>query len=318
MLDIVDISVVIPIRNEVKNLAAIVEILVGNSPRPARIVLVDGGSTDGTIGIERDLAGRHEIVHLVEAGNVWPGRARNLGVAATSTKWILLVDAGVEVDSNLVQNFGEALEQSPGARMIIGSYACLSTPRWRSAVIIATKLPRSECDGHRGRYDFMPCLIERDFFCELGGFHDWRAGEDLDFVRRARSKANTVICTSNARIVWEMAPTRSAMIRKWLTYSFHNARNGTSWHRPVLGYAVLGLGLAAAAYPLVGWWALSALLVPHLARTIVRYHRHCCGEDDEVRGGALVFSQALAASLIADFATLVGVLRWRVVRGIGR
>ena len=108
------------------------------------------------------------------------------------------------------------------------------------------------------------------------------------------------------------------MIRKWVTYSFHNARNGTSWHRPVLGYAVLGLGLTAAAYPLVGWWALSALLVPHLARTIVRYHRHCCGEDDEVRGGVLVFSQALAASLLADLATLVGVLRWRVVRGIGR
>ena len=107
MLDIVDISVVIPVRNEVENLAAIVEILVGNSPCPARIVLGDGGSTDGTIGIERDLAGRHEIVHLVEAGDAWPGRARNLGVAATSTKWILLVDAGVEVDSHLVvQNFG--------------------------------------------------------------------------------------------------------------------------------------------------------------------------------------------------------------------
>ena len=71
-----------------------------------------------------------------------------------------------------------------------------------------------------------------------------------------------MICTSNARIVWEMAPTRSAMIRKGLIYSFHNARNGTSWHRPVLGYSVvLGLGLAAAAYSLVGRWALSAALV---------------------------------------------------------
>ena len=164
----------------------------------------------------------------------------------------------------------------------------------------------------------MPCLIERDFFRELGGFHDWRAGEDLDLVRRARSKADAVICTSNARIVWEMAPTRSAMIRKWVIYSFHNARNSTSWHRPVLGYAVLGLCLAVVAYPLVGWWAISAPLAPHLARTIVRYRRHCCGEDDEVRGGALVFFQALVASLVADFATLVGVLRWRVARGIRR
>ena len=202
--------------------------------------------------------------------------------------------------------------------MIIGSYTCLSTPRWRSAVIIATKPPRSECDGRRGRYDFKPCLIERSFFRELGGFEDWRAAEDLEFVRRARSRADAVICTPNARIIWEMAPTRSAMIRKWLNYSFHNAGTGTSWHRPVLGYAVLSLSLTVASYPLVGWWAVTAPLAPHLARTIVRYRRHCCGEDDEVRGGALVFLQALAVSLLADFATLLGVLRWRVARGAGR
>ena len=314
----VDTTIVIPLRDERATIATMVGVLTTDEPLATRILLVDAGSTDGTVQIAQDLARTHDLVDVIEVGAVWPGRARNIGVAASSTQWVLLLDAGVDVGPELVGSLITARDRQPHARMIIGSYACLSTPRWRSAVIIATKPPRSECDGHRGRYDFMPCLIERDFFCELGGFHDWRAGEDLDFVRRARSKANTVICTSNARIVWEMAPTRSAMIRKWLTYSFHNARNGTSWHRPVLGYAVLGLGLAAAAYPLVGWWALSALLVPHLARTIVRYHRHCCGEDDEVRGGALVFSQALAASLLADIATLVGVLRWRVVRGIGR
>ena len=314
----VDTTIVIPLRDERATIATMVGVLTTDEPLATRILLVDAGSTDGTVQIAQDLARTHDLVDVIEVGAVWPGRARNIGVAASSTQWVLLLDAGVDVGPELVGSLITARDRQPHARMIIGSYACLSTPRWRSAVIIATKPPRSECDGHRGRYDFMPCLIERDFFCELGGFHDWRAGEDLDFVRRARSKANTVICTSNARIVWEMAPTRSAMIRKWLTYSFHNARNGTSWHRPVLGYAVLGLGLAAAAYPLVGWWALSALLVPHLARTIVRYHRHCCGEDDEVQGGALVFSQALAASLLADIATLVGVLRWRVVRGIGR
>ena len=314
----VDTTIVIPMRDERATIATMVEVLTTDKPLATRILLVDAGSTDGTVQIAQDLARTHDLVDVIEVGAVWPGRARNIGVAASSTQWVLLLDAGVDVGPELVGSLITARDRQPHARMIIGSYACLSTPRWRSAVIIATKPPRSECDGHRGRYDFMPCLIERDFFCELGGFHDWRAGEDLDFVRRARSKANTVICTSNARIVWVMAPTRSAMIRKWLTYSFHNARNGTSWHRPVLGYAVLGLGLAAAAYPLVGWWALSALLVPHLARTIVRYRRHCCGKDDEVQGGALVFFQALVVSLLADLATLVGVLRWCVVRGIGR
>ncbi len=127
-----------------------------------------------------------------------------------------------------------------------------------------------------------------------------------------------MIFTSNARIVWEMAPTRSAMIRKGLIYSFHNARSGTSWHRRVLGYSVLGLGLASAGCSLVGRWALSAPLLSHLAGTIARDRRICCGDDDEVRGSSVTMFQALAVSLFADFVTLVGVLRWRVVRGVGR
>jgi glycosyltransferase involved in cell wall biosynthesis len=314
----VDTTIVIPVRDEKATIAAMVGVLTTDKPLATRILLVDAGSTDGTVQIAQDLARTHDLVDIIEVGAVWPGRARNIGIAASSTQWILLLDAGVDVGPDLVGSLIDARDRQPHARMIIGSYACLSTPRWRSAVIIATKPARSECDGRRGRYDFIPCLIEREFFCELGGFHDWRAGEDLDFVRRARSQADTVICTSNARIIWEMAPTRSAMIRKWATYSFHNARNGTSWHRPVLGYAVLGFGLAVAAYQLVGWWALTAPLAPHLTRTIVRYRRHCCGEDDEVRGGALVFSQALAASLLADLATLFGVLRWCLLRGMGR
>ena len=281
-----------PIRDEEATIATIVEVLTTDRPLATSILLVDAGSTDGTVQIARGLARIHDLVDVIEVGPVWPGRARNIGV--------------------------DARDRQPNARMIIGSYTCLSTPRWRSAVIIATKPPRSECDGRRGRYDFMPCLKERSFFRELGGFEDWRATEDLEFVRRARSRADAVICTPNARIIWEMAPTRSAMIRKWLNYSFHNAGTGTSWHRPVLGYAVLSLSLTVASYPLVGWWAVTAPLAPHLARTIVRYRRHCCGEDDEVRGGALVFLQALAVSLLADFATLLGFLRWRVARGAGR
>ena len=314
MLDIVDISVVVPVRNEKKNLAGIVEALVGDSPCPTRIVLVDAGSTDGTIRIEKDLAGRHEVVCLVEAGDAWPGRARNLGVGATSTKWILFVDAGVEVDSNLVRNLVEAREQSPEARMIIGSFACMADIRWKEAVIVATKPARVECHGYRGRYDFIPCLIEREFFQELGGFRDWRAGEDLEFVGRAKSEPGAVICTPGARVVWEIAPSRRAMVKKWVTYAFHNADNGTSWHRPVLLHNALGAVLALLMFPVIGWWCAVLPILPHLLRTFVRYRRHCGDGDDEIEGGLLVFLQALVVSAVVDVATLIGVMRWRFSR----
>ena len=314
MSNVVDISVVVPVRNEEKNLSAIVETLVGALPCPTRIVLVDAGSTDGTIRIERDLASKHEVVCLVEVGDAWPGRARNLGVGATSTKWILFVDAGVEVDSDLVRSFVEAREQSPEARMIIGSFACMADTRWKEAVIVATKPARVECHGYRGRYDFIPCLIQREFFQELGGFRDWRAGEDLEFVGRAKSEPGAVICSPGARVVWEIAPSRRAMVKKWVTYAFHNAENGTSWHRPILLHNALGAVLALLMFPGIGWWCAVALILPHLLRTLVRYRRHCGDGDDEIEGGLLVFLQALVASAVVDIATLIGVMRWRFNR----
>jgi len=310
------IAVVIPVRNEVTTLPVLVAGLLNQTAPIDEFVIVDGGSTDGTIGIERDLAGRHEVVCLVEAGDAWPGRARNLGVAATSTQWILFVDAGCEVDSNLVRNFVEAREQSPEARMIIGSFACMADTRWKEAVIVATKPARVECHGYRGRYDFIPCLIEREFFQELGGFKDWRAGEDLELVTRAKSEPEAVICSPGARVIWEIAPSRRAMVKKWVTYAFHNAENGTSWHRPVLLHNALGAVLALLTFPGIGWWCAVAMILPHLLRTLVRYRRHCGDGDDEIEGGLLVFLQALIASAVVDVATLIGVMCWWFNRAI--
>ena len=310
------IAVVIPVRNEITTLPVLVAGLLNQTEPIDELVIVDGGSTDGTIGIERNLADRHEIVYIVEAGDAWPGRARNLGVAATSTKWILFVDAGCEVDSNLVRSFVEAREQSPGVRMVIGSYSCMADTRWKEAVIVATKPARVECHGYRGRYDFIPCLIQREFFQELGGFRDWRAGEDLEFVGRAKSEPGAVICSPGARVVWEMAPSRRAMVKKWVTYAFHNADNGTSWHRPVLLHNALGAVLALLMFPVIGWWCAVVPILPHLLRTFVRYRRHCGDGDDEIEGGLLVFLQALVASAVVDVATLIGVMRWWFNRAI--
>ena len=41
-------------------------------------------------------------------------------------------------------------------------------------------------------------------------------------------------------------------------------------------------------------------------------------KDDEVRSGALVFVQVLAASLLVGYPALVGVLRWDVAWITGR
>jgi hypothetical protein len=87
-MDGVDITIVIPIRDEEATIATIVEVLTTDRPLATSILLVDAGSTDGTVQIARGLARIHDLVDVIEVGAVWPGRARNIGVAASSTRWV--------------------------------------------------------------------------------------------------------------------------------------------------------------------------------------------------------------------------------------
>ena len=62
--------------------------------------------------------------------------------------------------------------------------------------------------------------------------------------------------------------------------------------------------------PLIGWSGIDGGVVIDSCLRIAK--------ANEVRGGALVFTQALTASLRADCATLVGALRWHVAWITGR
>ncbi|HIG18594.1 MAG TPA: glycosyltransferase family 2 protein [Candidatus Handelsmanbacteria bacterium] len=90
----VDTTIVIPMRDEKATIATMVEVLTTDKPLATRILLVDAGSTDGTVQIAQDLARTHDLVDVIEVGAAWPGQARNIGIAASLTQWVLLLDAG--------------------------------------------------------------------------------------------------------------------------------------------------------------------------------------------------------------------------------
>jgi len=71
-MDGVDITIVIPIRDEEATIATIVEVLTTDRPLATSILLVDAGSTDGTVQIARGLARIHDLVDVIEVGPVWP------------------------------------------------------------------------------------------------------------------------------------------------------------------------------------------------------------------------------------------------------
>lgn len=95
-------SVIVPVLNERDRLSPCLEGLIAQGAEVSEIVVVDGGSADGTRQLVSSYAARDPRVRLVEASPVpanWNGKAWGLQVGLRSanpdSRWLLTIDADV-------------------------------------------------------------------------------------------------------------------------------------------------------------------------------------------------------------------------------
>ncbi|MEP6637349.1 MAG: glycosyltransferase family A protein [Acidobacteriota bacterium] len=111
--DTIDVTVVVPVRNEKQSLAELIASLQAQTSPPAEIVVVDGGSTDGTISLAHRLAAGDDRLRVIEAGEATPGRGRNIGIAAARYEWIALADAGNKLEPQWLGRLIEVVHRDP-------------------------------------------------------------------------------------------------------------------------------------------------------------------------------------------------------------
>jgi glycosyltransferase involved in cell wall biosynthesis len=85
------VSVVIPVYNGEQFIRAAVESALAQTPWVGEVIVVDDGSTDGTVSYAREFGEAVRIVELQHSGN--PGVARNAGVTSAKGELIAFLDA---------------------------------------------------------------------------------------------------------------------------------------------------------------------------------------------------------------------------------
>ena len=104
-------TIILPVLNESPRLSKCLDSLIAQPQEAAEILVVDGGSTDGTQEIVMGYQARDKRVRLIDAspiGLAWTGKAWGLHVGLQSSgansEWILCVDADVRASPQLLRS----------------------------------------------------------------------------------------------------------------------------------------------------------------------------------------------------------------------
>lgn len=119
------VSVVVPARNEVERIQPCIDGLAAQGTTLSEVIIVDGGSTDGTREMVVDASTRDRRFRLLDepprprdsVGRPWAIAA---GCRAATSEWILVVDADTAPNRGMVAG---ALAAAEGFRLDVVSFA---------------------------------------------------------------------------------------------------------------------------------------------------------------------------------------------------
>lgn len=99
------VSIVVPVKDREELVLRCLDSIAAQTVAPSRVVVVDNGSSDNTVQAVADWARRNESVSLLLLEESEPGAAaaRNRGLAAVETDYVIFFDSDDEMDPGLVE-----------------------------------------------------------------------------------------------------------------------------------------------------------------------------------------------------------------------
>lgn len=249
------VSVVVPVKNEGKTIARLIEGLIAQTCQPSEIVITDGGSTDRTKELIRSRQKYCPVpIVLVEVEQALPGQGRNLAISRARNEWLACIDAGTVPRSDWLAELTATAQRSPSVQVVYGGWEPITNTYFTECAAI-TYVPR-----RTHARSIASCLLRRDAWVAAGGFReDLRSAEDLLFFSSLEKAGVTEAYCERAVVDWELQPSVARTFQRFTVYSRNGMRAGLAreWQYNVTRlYLLMGLSLLAAL------WFWPFLLLP--------------------------------------------------------
>lgn len=241
------VSLVTTVLNARGRIDGFLASLAAQTRPPDEAIVVDGGSTDGTLEVLR----RAEGITLIEEPGASIARGRNAGIAAAAHDVIAVTDADCELEPEWLERLLEPIRA--GADVAMGAYRPV-TERFLHRCLAAVNLPDPT---EWNEATFMPSArsvaFRRSAIEAVGGYPEWlEIGEDMYVNHRWRELGLDMRLAREAVVRWHLRPDLGSTWVQYFRYARGDAIGRMYPGRHAIRFAVYG----AASY---AWGSRGAL-----------------------------------------------------------
>ncbi|MEO5818233.1 MAG: glycosyltransferase family 2 protein [Gemmatimonadaceae bacterium] len=208
------LSIVVATLDEAHRIAPCLEGLIAQGPVVREILVVDSGSTDGTVELVEDAMRRDSRIRLLRdeplptgwVGKVW---ALQHGLHRATADWILGVDADTEPRAGMADGVLAAAEEQQFDAVSFAPRFVMSTAaeRWLQPALLVTLIYRfgatgTDSSGERVMANGQCFLARRSTLLAAGGYTSARSSfcDDVTLARHLARAGNRVGFLDGSRL----------------------------------------------------------------------------------------------------------------------
>jgi glycosyltransferase involved in cell wall biosynthesis len=234
------VTLVSTVKNSADHVGEFLESLRAQTRAPDEIVVVDGGSTDGTLEVLRGA----EDVTLIEEPGANIARGRNVAIAAATHDVIAVSDADCVLAPDWLERLLEPIER--GADVSMGAYRPLALSFFQVCAAAISVPDPSELRAETFMPSSRSVAFRRAAYLEAGGYpEELDKGEDMWLDLRWREQDARMDLAPEAVAYWRVRPSLAEHWRQYADYARFDAIGGMWPGRHAIRFATCAAAAVA-------------------------------------------------------------------------
>lgn len=222
------LSVVCPVFNEAEHIEGLIRFFVNSKPDAKELLIIDGGSTDGTVEKIQRWQKMNPNIRVIENPDKYVPFALNIGIKEAVGDPIIRLDAHTEYNPDYFIKILETFERT-NADIVGGPMRPVGRNSFQKAVAYATSHPfgvggsRFHFEDFEGYTDSVYLgAWKRSLFDHIGLFDEkFLRNQDDEFHYRANSKKKKVYLNPEITSFYYPRDTLSSLFRQYYQYGLY-------------------------------------------------------------------------------------------------